>query len=1503
MARKRAYRNRADYRKGGRVRYEGGGYNPHDEIAMKEGGAGGMYDASGNLIGSGPRWTGETNTATTTPTYTAGDVEQAYADLNAGKVTAAQLASQYGVTEDYVNTNLAAHNAKTAAASQQQQQQAVDTKTSQAGWGSDLYGAASDAVGTVYDAAGNLVNYGRGVAGALTPDVVEKYGRDVYGAIVNPITGALEQGAETFGDYLSNIGSALNPFNRTDGGAPVTDKGSAYTGSIAPTTVTESKPVWTQTSPADYDADKTPGQSGAFSEEYTTGKTQAQKDAEKAAQIQEDVDWANLRGAETDAIHWSSPSNVSQAAQAAMFGGGSDLYDPATGLPYTPEKLMAMLGLDAQGEPLTGTTGATGGTTTGTTTGTTAGTTDTTNTVAAIPADGSYTQAETQAVVDAINSGTVTAAEVAAQFGVTEAQINAEMARQNQVAAGEEVTVADPYADTTTTDDAYKLSPDVHTMPTVPMPIDTTTTAADVAAIPVDADYTQFEIDQVYDALESGAMTVQQVSAQFGATPAQIEAEWARMKQQKAGEAVTGEDPFAEGVYDATKDALEAKKVAASQDATAATIEDVDYKAKPLGMNTASIQSQLDALDAQLVARGLKPDTAQYTAAQEQARAEFIRFAQKTGQINFSIEDFAAATGLTVAQAQNQYYNYNHEGKVPLGLSYNKSVTKATQKPFVPGSYLKDYSPVDTQAMLQKQIAQKIDMTGTITAEDAIKQLSTFSGIDEIDDVTADAITKTVGVWNKAVNNGTVTPANYTRVLTKVLDDIARNKQEETRLAEAEEIRDLTQPVQTAQISEKEAEARKASGVDYIIDPGSFVPKVTGEKAILSESPEAEAASRSAITGTAATPRDAAVIGQIGYEARQRAAVTGEAAKGAAANVVAVVGELPPEIAEAAVEDAETLGAVIDAEPIEVQAAIAALPEEALVSAQMENLLGGMESGNIPAWAKPAVSAVEQNLAARGLGVSTVGRDALFNAIIQTAMPMAQSNAQALQANAAQNLSNEQQANLEEARLNATRRLSNLSNQQTAAAQTAQFAQNIGVLETQQRQQTSLTTAQFEQQTRTQNLQARQRAAELAAQNTQQINSLELGNAQQIELAELEIKNQTEQQNMTAINQERLAEMQVGADFMARNAGFKQQMEMANLSNDQQMRLANLTAQNQADAESLSNAQQTELANLNSKMQTNLAQGRIAAEMNVAQLNVDQQRAITNATTQARIDLTKFSTAQQVELANSQFMQSTTITNMNAKQQSAMQDATALASLDMAAVDQRTKLAVENARNFLQLNVTNLNNVQQAAVVDAQLENQRILSDQAAANAAKQFNATSDNQVNMFIKSQGDAMAQFNSSQNNAMEQFNASEKNRLAAMDEQNDIEAQKFNAQIELQVEQFNNNVENQRDIWNASNAQAIEQANTNWRRQANTANTAAINAANAQNVQNAYGIKSQELDFVWNTLRDEGTFLRKEALDTANQKTNLYITAMNNETNTAINSTGVADGVKNLIDGMFA
>ena len=59
-------------------------------------------------------------------------------------------------------------------------------------------------------------------------------------------------------------------------------------------------------------------------------------------------------------------------------------------------------------------------------------------------------------------------------------------------------------------------------------------------------------------------------------------------------------------------------------------------------------------------------------------------------------------------------------------------------------------------------------------------------------------------------------------------------------------------------------------------------------------------------------------------------------------------------------------------------------------------------------------------LARRGLSASTVGRDNLFNAIIQSAVPLAQSNAQAIQASVAQSRDIEAREELANAQMRQT---------------------------------------------------------------------------------------------------------------------------------------------------------------------------------------------------------------------------------------------------------------------------------------------------------------------------------------------------------------------------------------------------------------------------------------------------------------------------------------------------
>ena len=149
---------------------------------------------------------------------------------------------------------------------------------------------------------------------------------------------------------------------------------------------------------------------------------------------------------------------------------------------------------------------------------------------------------------------------------------------------------------------------------------------------------------------------------------------------------------------------------------------------------------------------------------------------------------------------------------------------------------------------------------------------------------------------------------------------------------------------------------------------------------------------------------------------------------------------------------------------------IAGVDKEILVTGQLNGLLEGMENGEIPVWASPAVAKVEQMLAARGLSASSVGRDALFNSIIQAAMPLAQSNATALQQAATQQRSieaAEAEANAQRAQQTALTNASNVfkmdmaqfsADQQTALSN-SKFLQTVSLTEASADQQAAIQNA------------------------------------------------------------------------------------------------------------------------------------------------------------------------------------------------------------------------------------------------------------------------------------------------------------------------------------------------------------------------------------------------------------------------------------------------------------
>jgi hypothetical protein len=267
---------------------------------------------------------------------------------------------------------------------------------------------------------------------------------------------------------------------------------------------------------------------------------------------------------------------------------------------------------------------------------------------------------------------------------------------------------------------------------------------------------------------------------------------------------------------------------------------------------------------------------------------------------------------------------------------------------------------------------------------------------------------------------------------------------------------------------------------------------------------------------------------------------------------------------------------------------IEGLPKEALVSTQMNSLLTGIESGEIPTWASPAVAAVEQMLAQRGLEASSVGRDNLFNAIIQSALPIAQSNAQAIQTSINQERSIEAQINIKEAEFAQQTALQNANN--VFQLNMAQFSAD---------QQTALSNSKF---------------------------------LQTVALTETSAKQQGIIQDAALLSQANLAEANYNTQLSIQNAKSFLAMDMTNLSNEQQTIVLNAQAEQQRllSNQSVENAakqfnatSQNQINQFVANLNAQISQANIAQQNATNQFNIAAQNAANARNTQIAADIAK----------------------------------------------------------------------------------------------------------------------------------------------------------------------------------------------------------------------------------------------------------------------------------------
>lgn len=268
--------------------------------------------------------------------------------------------------------------------------------------------------------------------------------------------------------------------------------------------------------------------------------------------------------------------------------------------------------------------------------------------------------------------------------------------------------------------------------------------------------------------------------------------------------------------------------------------------------------------------------------------------------------------------------------------------------------------------------------------------------------------------------------------------------------------------------------------------------------------------------------------------------------------------------------------------------------------------------------------------------------------------------------------------------------------------------------------------------------------------------------------------------------------------------------------------IASADAQTQAsfEAQNLSNRQQRAM---------------LAAQQRATFIGIefDQgfQARVMNAAKVSDIANMNFNAEQQVILENSKAVNSMNLANLNNRQAIVLTEASALANLDMANLNNRQQAQVMNAQNFLQMDMANLNNRQQSELFKTQQMTQALFNDQSAENASRQFNATSQNQVDQFFAQLQTQTSQFNAAQANAHSQFNAGEANALA----------------------KFNSEMQNQRDQFNAKNRLLIDQNNATWRREIATADTTAINRANELNATALLNMSNSAYNNLWQYYSD--------------------------------------------------
>jgi len=337
-------------------------------------------------------------------------------------------------------------------------------------------------------------------------------------------------------------------------------------------------------------------------------------------------------------------------------------------------------------------------------------------------------------------------------------------------------------------------------------------------------------------------------------------------------------------------------------------------------------------------------------------------------------------------------------------------------------------------------------------------------------------------------------------------------------------------------------------------------------------------------------------------------------------------GELVSGVADAAVASAYTE---------QVQAATATPSNKATVQGQLTELMSDFDGGATPAWASGALRNATAQMAARGLGASSMAGQALVQAAMEAALPIAVQDAQTVAGFEMANLSNRQQRAM-------------LAAQQRATFIGQEFDQGF-----QSRVQNSARIADVANM----NFTADQSIALENSRNANTMNLSNLSNRQAMVIAQSASISQLDTQNLS--NQQQAA---------VQNAQSFLQMDMTNLSNRQQTELFRSQSLIQSIMTDQAATNASRQFNASSENQTNQFMSNLQSQ--ISQFNSTQVNATTatnagaenaasqfNAQLENQRDQFNAQNALVIAQANAQWRQNSTTINSAAQNEANVQAA------------------------------------------------------------------------------------------------------------------------------------------------------------------------------------------------------------------------------------------------------